>query len=75
MIVPHMSGCEPDHLAFWVTDVDRIYKKLLTKGAKKVVKPFSQDRYRLAFVEDLSCMFLNDSLVTSLTCFLVFSGE
>ena len=32
--------------------LDRVYKKLLTKGAKKAVKPFSEDRYRLAFVKD-----------------------
>jgi len=48
----YKSGSELDHLAFWVKDVDKTYKKLLAKGAKYVVKPFSQDQYRLAFVKD-----------------------
>ena len=48
----YKSGSELDHFAIWATDVDRTYKKLLTKGAKKAVKPFSEDRYRLAFVKD-----------------------
>jgi lactoylglutathione lyase len=46
------NGSELDHLAFWVSDVDRRYERLLEKGAKKAVEPFSQGRYRLAFVKD-----------------------
>jgi lactoylglutathione lyase len=48
----YKSGSELDHLAFWVKDVDKTHKKLLAKGAKNVVKPFSQDQYRLAFIND-----------------------
>ena len=48
----YKPGSELDHLAFWVKDVDKTYKKLLAKGAKKAVKPFSQDQYRMAFLKD-----------------------
>lgn len=46
------AGSELDHLAFWVMDVDRNYRALLAKGAKRAVEPFSQGKYRLAFVKD-----------------------
>jgi catechol 2,3-dioxygenase-like lactoylglutathione lyase family enzyme len=45
-------GSELDHLAFWTKDVDRDYHRLLSKGAEKTLKPFSEGRYRLAFVKD-----------------------
>ncbi len=48
----YKQGSELDHLAFWVRDVDKTYKRLLAKGAKKAVEPFSEDRYRLAFIKD-----------------------
>jgi len=46
------TGSELDHLAFWVKDVDRKFERLLEKGAKKAVEPFSQGKYRFAFVKD-----------------------
>jgi catechol 2,3-dioxygenase-like lactoylglutathione lyase family enzyme len=45
-------GSELDHLAFWTRDVDARYRSLLSKGARTAVKPFSEGRYRLAFVKD-----------------------
>jgi catechol 2,3-dioxygenase-like lactoylglutathione lyase family enzyme len=48
----YKSGSELDHLAFRVKDVNKTYKKLLAKGAKKAVEPFSEGKYRLAFVKD-----------------------
>jgi len=49
---PYKNGSELDHLAFWERDVDTKYEHLLTKGATKAVKPFSEGGYRLAFVKD-----------------------
>jgi len=46
------AGSELDHLAFWVRDVDERYEQLIDKGARKAVKPFSQGKYRFAFVKD-----------------------
>jgi len=46
------SGSELDHLAFWVKDVDEKFRKLVKKGAKRAVNPFTQGRYRFAFVKD-----------------------
>jgi len=46
------TGSEMDHLAFWVKDVDRRYRELLRKGAKKGISPFQQGKYRFAFVKD-----------------------
>lgn len=46
------TGSELDHLAFWVKDVDRKFAQLVEKGAKNAVKPFSQGKYRFAFVKD-----------------------
>jgi catechol 2,3-dioxygenase-like lactoylglutathione lyase family enzyme len=46
------TGSELDHLAFWVKDVDRKFERLLENGAKKAVEPFSQGKYRFAFVKD-----------------------
>lgn len=48
----YRSGSELDHIAFWERDVDGRYEELLAKGAKKAVEPFSEDKYRLAFVKD-----------------------
>jgi len=48
----YRSGSELDHIAFWERDVDRRYEELLAKGAEKAVEPFSEDKYRLAFVKD-----------------------
>jgi len=49
---PFRVGSELDHLAFWVKDVDTAYKNLLRKGTKKGIAPFSQGKYRFAFVKD-----------------------
>src|SRR3989304_7348264 len=46
------GGSELDHLAFWTRDVDGEYDELLAKGAQKAVEPFSQGKYRFAFVKD-----------------------
>ena len=46
------GGSELDHLAFWVRNVDRKYRELLKKGARNAVKPFSEGKYRFAFVKD-----------------------
>ncbi len=46
------TGSEMDHLAFWVKDVDKRYKQLLKKGAKRGIAPFPQGKYRFAFVKD-----------------------
>lgn len=46
------TGSELDHLAFWVKDVDRKFGQLAKKGAKKAVEPFTQGRYRFAFMKD-----------------------
>ena len=51
----YRSGSELDHIAFWEKDVDRRYRELIAKGAKKAIEPFSgppNDKYRLAFVKD-----------------------
>jgi lactoylglutathione lyase len=48
----YRSGSELDHLAFWTKDVDLHYRKLIARGAKSAVKPFSEGKYRLAFVKD-----------------------
>jgi len=45
-------GSELDHLAFWVKDVDKQYERLLANGARRAVAPFSDHRYRFAFVRD-----------------------
>jgi catechol 2,3-dioxygenase-like lactoylglutathione lyase family enzyme len=46
------TGSELDHLAFWVKDVDGEYRRMRARGAKDAVKPFSQGKYRFAFVKD-----------------------
>lgn len=46
------SGSELDHLAFWTEDVDKRFRELTSKGAKKAISPFSEDGYRLAFIKD-----------------------
>jgi len=46
------TGSELDHLAFWVKDVDKKFGQLLKRGAKQAVRPFTQGRYRFAFVKD-----------------------
>jgi len=48
----YRTGSELDHLAFWTEDVDLHYRKLVAGGAKSAVKPFSEGKYRLAFVKD-----------------------
>ena len=45
-------GSELDHLAFWVKNVDRDFEQLVKKGAKRTVEPFTQGKYRFAFVKD-----------------------
>lgn len=46
------GGSELDHLAFWTRNVDKEYERLIANGAQKAVKPFSEGRYRFAFVKD-----------------------
>lgn len=46
------KGSELDHLAFWVKDVDETYRVLLAKGARKALEPFTERKYRFAFVKD-----------------------
>jgi len=49
----YRPGTEMDHLGFWVEDVDRTYRQLIAKGAKKAVAPFTNNgRERLAYVKD-----------------------
>lgn len=51
----YKPGSELDHIAFWETDVDRRYRELISRGARKAVEPFSgppDGTYRLAFVKD-----------------------
>jgi lactoylglutathione lyase len=48
----YRTGSELDHLAFWTKNVDLHYRKLIAGGAKSAVKPFSEGKYRLAFVKD-----------------------
>jgi len=47
-----IPGSELDHLAFWVKNVDKDLEQLVRKGAKRAVEPFTQGRYRFAFVKD-----------------------
>lgn len=49
---PYRKGSELDHLGFWVEDVDACLEFLKGLGAKETVMPWSEGRYRLAFVED-----------------------
>jgi catechol 2,3-dioxygenase-like lactoylglutathione lyase family enzyme len=49
---PYRRGSELDHLGFWVRDVDACLNFLKRLGAKPVVEPWTEGRYRLAFVED-----------------------
>lgn len=46
------AGSELDHIGFWVKNVDETYEDLIHKGARTAVKPFSEGRFRLAFVKD-----------------------
>jgi catechol 2,3-dioxygenase-like lactoylglutathione lyase family enzyme len=48
----YRAGSELDHIGFWVRDVDKAYEKLIHNGARGAVEPFSEGRYRLAFVKD-----------------------
>lgn len=49
---PYYSGSELDHLAFWTKNVDDQFRRIISKGGKIAVRPFSEDGYRLAFVKD-----------------------
>ena len=49
---PYSSGSELDHLAFWTSDVDEQFSRIISKGGRIAVKPFSEGGYRLAFVKD-----------------------
>ncbi len=49
---PYRRGSELDHLGFWVADVDACLEYLKSRGAKTTVEPWTEGRYRLAFVED-----------------------
>lgn len=46
------KGSELDHLAFWVKNVDETYDKLLARGARKGIEPFTERKYKFAFVKD-----------------------
>jgi catechol 2,3-dioxygenase-like lactoylglutathione lyase family enzyme len=46
------SGSELDHLAFWVKNVERTHERLIKRGARKAVPPFSQGKYSFAFIKD-----------------------
>ena len=48
----YKPGTEMDHIGFWAEDVDRIYAKLVSKGVRKAVPPFSNGRERLAYLKD-----------------------
>jgi len=48
----YKPGTEMDHIGFWTEDVDRTYAKLISKGARKAVAPFSNGRERLAYLKD-----------------------
>jgi len=48
----YCSGSELDHLAFWTRDVDDQLRRIVSKGGKIAVSPFSENGYRLAFVKD-----------------------
>lgn len=48
----YREGDELDHIAFWVKDVDKEFRELTKKGAKKAIEPFSEGSYRLAFVKE-----------------------
>lgn len=49
---PYGKGSELDHLGFWVEDVDGCLEFLKGLGATTAVEPWTEERYRLAFVED-----------------------
>ncbi len=49
---PYRKGSELDHLGFWVRDVDACLAFVRGLGATDVVEPWTEGRYRLAFVED-----------------------
>lgn len=49
---PYRRGSELDHLGFWVRDVDACLDFVKGLGAKTSVEPWTEGRYRLAFVED-----------------------
>lgn len=48
----YKAGSELDHIGFWVNDVEKTYRALLTKGAKNAVQPFHVGKFTLAFVKD-----------------------
>ncbi len=49
---PYRRGSELDHLGFWVDNVDACLDFLKRRGAKTAIEPWTEGRYRLAFVED-----------------------
>lgn len=49
---PYRKGSELDHLGFWAEDVDACLEFVKGLGAKTVIEPWTEGRYRLAFVED-----------------------
>ncbi len=48
----YRPGTEMDHIGFWAENVDRTYRELISKGARKAVAPFSNNGERLAYVKD-----------------------
>jgi len=48
----YRMGTEMDHIGFSVEDVDRTYKRAISKGAKRAAAPFSNNGERLAYVKD-----------------------
>jgi lactoylglutathione lyase len=49
---PFRKGEELDHLAFRVSDVNRVFHDLVAQGARPELKPFREARYEFAFVSD-----------------------
>ena len=45
-------GEEMDHLAFWSSNVQDDFDRLVSKGARSAVEPFREGSYELAFVKD-----------------------
>jgi len=48
----YRKGSELDHLGFWASDVNGCIDYMKNLGAKVVIEPWDEGRFRLAFVED-----------------------
>jgi catechol 2,3-dioxygenase-like lactoylglutathione lyase family enzyme len=47
---PYSCGSELDNLSFWTSNVDEQFSRIIPKGGKIAVRPFSEGGFRLAFV-------------------------